>query len=152
MTQKINFDRIDKMHLVIHTDGGARGNPGPAASAFVVHNGNNELLHSEGRYLGETTNNVAEYTGLLLGLEWARENSKRLDITKIDILMDSELVVKQMRGEYKIKNEDLQILAARVKKLVEELSIEVSYIHIPRAKNSEADTLVNKTLDAKAFA
>lgn len=137
------------MYLIIHTDGGSRGNPGPAASSFIVHDKQNEVLHEESAYLGTATNNVAEYTALRMALQWAVEQRRKLDIEKLDVVMDSELVVKQMRGEYKIKDTTLQTIAHTVKNLEKELSAPVSYIHVRRAENARADELVNAALDAQ---
>ncbi len=135
------------MHIVIHTDGGSRGNPGPAASAFTVHSPQNETLHEEKKFLGTATNNVAEYSALLMAHEWLAENAKKMDIQKADILMDSELIVKQMTGEYRIKDETLKLLASRVKSLESSLPFSVVYAHVRRAQNARADELVNAAMD-----
>lgn len=137
------------MHVVIHTDGGSRGNPGHAASAFTVHSSTNEVIHEEKRYVGVATNNVAEYMALIMGQEWLTTDAKRMGISRVDILMDSELIVKQMRGEYRIKDATLLTLAQRVKALEKEHAIHVSYVHVPRAQNARADELVNEALDAE---
>jgi len=126
----------------IFCDGGSRGNPGPAASAFVVYD-NKQAIHSESKYIGETTNNVAEYTALLMAMEWLRKNPS--DVT---IVLDSELVKKQMTGEYKIKNQNLRVLATEINKIVKELSVNIDYVHTLREGNLHADKLVNMELDA----
>jgi len=128
---------------VLYTDGGARGNPGPAAYGFVLEAENGDLLAAEGVAIGSATNNVAEYSGLVAGLTRALE----LEVSFLEVRSDSELMVKQMRGEYKVKNEALRALnvqAARIARLVGE----VQYVHVRREKNELADRLVNEALDA----
>lgn len=134
--------------IVINTDGGARGNPGPAASGFVVSAGG-AVIFKKGKYLGEATNNIAEYQAVNLAFEWLLENQTKLQITTVRFLLDSELVTKQLRGEYKIKNQNLLAIAAQVKKQERDLGVSVSYNYIPRAKNALADAVVNLTLDAQ---
>ncbi|MEN9413070.1 MAG: hypothetical protein RLZZ342_157 [Candidatus Parcubacteria bacterium] len=131
--------------IIINTDGGARGNPGPAAAAFVITRDGTELA-AEGFYLGDKlTNNWAEYQGLIRGLEKAI--ALKLEDT-IEVRMDSELIVKQMRGEYKVKHVDMKPLHARVRELIDELGT-VRFVHIRREQNKEADALVNEALDAQ---
>jgi ribonuclease HI len=134
-------------NLLIHSDGGARGNPGPAAIGVVLYsvNGDDYLKIGELKeYIGETTNNVAEYTALLKGLEEA----KKLGYSKVHCNLDSELVVKQLNGLYKIKEPTLQGLAQKVLVLRNSFK-NVIFAHVPRAKNAEADKLVNEALDAR---
>lgn len=137
--------------LIINTDGGARGNPGPAGIGVVFSNAQGQVLSEFKKYIGETTNNVAEYKALILGLEQAlsyiSENKHDLKNIGLKILMDSELIVRQMQGIYKIKDPGLKVLAAEVLKLKNNFKI-VEFFHIPRAKNSQADKLVNEALDA----
>lgn len=132
--------------LEIYCDGGARGNPGPAASAFVIYK-NGEVAHKEGRFLGTATNNVAEYMAVLFALEWLVEDGGYKE-HEIQFFLDSELVAKQLMGLFKIKNEKLRNLAIRVKNLEKEFSGKVFYKNLPREKNVLADALVNKTLDS----
>lgn len=130
------------MKLTIFSDGGARGNPGPAAAGVVIKNEKNETVDGFGKYLGEQTNNHAEYMGLILGLKRAKE----LGATEVECVMDSELVTKQMRREYKVREPNLQKLfieaynaSAGFKK--------VNFTHTLRAGNKEADKFVNQALD-----
>lgn len=123
-------------------DGASRGNPGRASAGFWIEK-NGEVLHEGGKDLGIATNNVAEWTALLLGVEAA----KSLGITELDVFLDSELVVKQMRGEYRVKNEILLPIFRAVQKEVSAF-FRISFSHIPRAKNSRADALANSILDA----
>ena len=125
----------------LYADGGARGNPGSAASGFVVYNGE-EIIAREGKYLGVATNNQAEYNAILLGLEKAQE----LNITELDCFLDSELVVKQLKLEYKVKNKDLAAIFLKAWNLSKKFK-RIKFHHIPREKNKEADALVNEILD-----
>lgn len=130
----------------IYSDGGARGNPGPAASAFLIYDGE-KLLHSDSKYLGETTNNVAEYTGVIIALTWLVENKNINLNNEIIFNMDSELVVKQLMGLYKIKDKKLIELAHDVKVIEKQNNLKIKFQHIPRKDNSLADKLVNEKLD-----
>lgn len=132
--------------LNIYCDGGARGNPGPAASAFVAID-NNKVIHKQSKYLGEATNNVAEYGSVLLALTWLANNYKDRSDVKLVINLDSELVTKQMSGQYKVKNEKLKSMFIKGKSLESKLSSKVTYHWAPRDKNRLADFLVNKELD-----
>ncbi len=135
------------MTINIHTDGGARGNPGPAACAFVISQ-NNRVLHQSNQYLGKTTNNVAEYKGLLIALEWALGSS--LDFNSIQINMDSLLVVNQVKGIFKVKEATLKKLYLETLDKIKELrhrKIQITINHVYREDNSIADSLVNQCLD-----
>jgi ribonuclease HI len=127
--------------FTINVDGAARGNPGPAAFAFVMHS-DGKFHSEEAGLLGSATNNVAEYTALLRALERAAE----LGATDLFIRSDSELLVKQMKGEYKVKNLQLQGLYNQAKALCRQFE-SVRLVHIPRSENSHADRLCNEALD-----
>jgi ribonuclease HI len=129
--------------LTVHVDGGARGNPGPAAIAAVVSDENGEIVTDASQVIGRATNNVAEYRALLLGIATALE----LGATELDLVGDSELVVKQVRGEYKVKNADLKPLHAEVGAALAGVP-NWSIRHVRREHNAEADRLVNEALDA----
>jgi len=131
------------MKLTINTDGGSRGNPGPSGIGFVIKDETSKILVEESAYIGETTNNVAEYTALIKGLE---EVTKLSNIEEVKVISDSELMVKQLRGEYKIKQEHLQKLANDVKRLENSIN-KVIYTHVRREFNKEADKLVNIAID-----
>lgn len=131
----------------INSDGGSRGNPGPAASAYVVYDDNEVIIHEESKYLGSTTNNVAEYTSVLMALEWLSEN-KEMMAGDIEFFMDSELVVKQLTGVYRIKSPHLKPLAIKVKSLLTNLPHKVFFKAVRRGYNKEADRLVNVALDS----
>jgi ribonuclease HI len=127
----------------LFTDGGARGNPGPAAAAYVLEAADGTVLAARGEAIGIATNNVAEYRALVAGLEQARD----LGVDELEVVSDSELVVKQMRGEYKVKNAALRELSARAARLADELGA-VRYTAVRREHNELADRLVNEALDA----
>jgi len=127
----------------LYTDGGARGNPGPAAYGYVLEADDGTVLAAEGVAIGTATNNVAEYRGLVAGLEKALE----LHVPSLEVVSDSELMVKQMRGEYRVKNEALRSLFVRASELARQLG-SVEFRHVRRAHNELADRLVNDALDA----
>jgi ribonuclease HI len=129
----------------LSTDGGARGNPGPAAYAYVLEADDGTVLAAHGEAIGVATNNVAEYSALVAGLEKAIE----LGVTDLEVISDSELMVKQMRGEYRVKNEALRDLSVRASQLAREVG-SVSYKAVRREQNKLADQLVNEALDAEA--
>jgi ribonuclease HI len=130
------------MRAIVHVDGGARGNPGPAAAACVISTPDGRLLGEHAELLGETTNNVAEYRALLLGLARARE----LGVSEVEVINDSELIAKQINGQYKVKHRAMRTLhleAMAVLRGFERWSVRT----VPRAQNAEADALVNAALD-----
>jgi len=126
----------------LSTDGGARGNPGPAAYGFVIEAEDGTVLAAEGKAIGIATNNVAEYSALIAGLERAVE----LSVSELEVVSDSELLVKQMTGEYRVKNEALKELSLEASRLERRLG-KVSYTAVRREHNELADRLVNEALD-----
>ena len=133
------------MRATLWTDGGARGNPGPAAYAYVLEGEDGTVLDARGEAIGHATNNVAEYSALVAGLRRAAE----LGVTALELRSDSELMVKQMRGEYRVKNRDLQGLFLDASRAAREVGT-VTYTHVRREHNELADRLVNEALDAAA--
>jgi ribonuclease HI len=131
--------------VVVHVDGGARGNPGPAAAGAVISAPDGTLLAQAAEAIGVATNNVAEYRGLLLGLRRARE----LGATEIELINDSELVARQLSGSYKVKHRDLKPLHAAALQALETFD-SWTIRTVPRAENVLADALVNEALDAAA--
>jgi len=127
----------------LSTDGGARGNPGPAAYGYVLETEDGTVLAAEGETIGVATNNVAEYSALVAGLEKALE----LGVGEVEVVSDSELMVKQMRGEYRVKNEALRRLFLEASRLARQVG-NVSYTAVRREHNKLADQLVNDALDA----
>lgn len=136
------------MKYILHTDGGARGNPGPAAIGVVIENIENGELTKLGSYIGETTNNVAEYKALIAGLQAVMENSNDPAKDDLECFLDSELVVRQLNGEYKVKNSVLRQLFNEVGMLGNRFN-SIKYRHVKRSENGEADNLVNRALDAR---
>ena len=132
-------------YLIVEADGGSRGNPGPAAYGTVIRDGaTGTLLAERADYLGVTTNNVAEYTGLLVGLQWCAAQGD----VRVDVRLDSRLVVEQMTGRWKIKHENMRLLAGKARAAIDPAL--VRYQWIPREHNRAADHLVNESLDAVA--
>jgi ribonuclease HI len=130
----------------LYTDGGSRGNPGPAASGAVIYavkdGEEGKELATATRYLGKETNNQAEYTAVIIGLEKAKE----LGAKEVEVVMDSELAVRQLNGIYKVKNEELAKRFIEIWRLRQDFA-KVTFRHVERAKNARADVLVNKCLD-----
>jgi ribonuclease HI len=133
------------LRLKVNVDGGARGNPGPAAIAAVVATPDGEVLEERAERIGEATNNVAEYRALLLGIERARERGA----TELELIGDSELVVRQVRGEYRVKDAGLRPLHAQAIEALDGFDA-WSVRHVRREENAEADRLVNEVLDQAA--
>jgi ribonuclease HI len=128
--------------LVVNVDGGARGNPGPAAVGVVVRSPDGELVEERGERIGIATNNVAEYRALLLGIERAAARG----VSEVELIGDSELIVRQVKGEYKVKEATLRGLHAEVKEALRPFD-RWSIRHVRREQNAEADRLVNEALD-----
>jgi ribonuclease HI len=127
----------------LYTDGGARGNPGPAAAAYVLETDDGTVLEARGEAIGVATNNVAEYRALVDGLSKALERG----VTEVEVVSDSELLVKQMNGEYRVKNAALIDLSLEAARLAREIGT-VRYTAVRRTENELADALVNEALDA----
>lgn len=138
----------DDLPISVFTDGGARGNPGPSSIGFVVKKGT-QTIHKEGKCIGVGTNNQAEYQAVIEALNWLIQNTKLVTTKKAPILfyLDSMLVVNQINGKFKIKNDILHKLILKIRFLEHSLGSSTSYYHVPREKNTEADALVNEALD-----
>jgi ribonuclease HI len=135
---------MDQQYIRINTDGGARGNPGPAAIGIVIKTPAGEVVAAWGKTIGETTNNQAEYQAL----EAALEKAKELGATTVDCYLDSLLVVQQVKGEWKVKEASLKPNVDRVRALARQFK-KVTFSHVPREQNAEADQLVNEALDSE---
>ena len=133
------------MKARLSTDGGARGNPGPAAYGYVLETEDGHVLAARGEAIGRATNNVAEYSGLVAGLEKAAE----LGVRELEVVSDSELLVKQMSGEYRVKNAALRQLSLEAARLARQVG-KVRYTAVRRDHNELADSLVNEALDAES--
>lgn len=131
-------------HAIIHADGGSRGNPGPAGIGFTI-DFDDERACQGGAFIGEATNNVAEYSAVV----WALENALDMGVTSLELRADSELLVKQVNGEYKVKNEGLRPLFSEVKELLSRFERSVVR-HVRREQNVDADALANEAMDAVA--
>ena len=139
------------MKARLSTDGGARGNPGPAAYAYVLEADDGTVLAAHGEAIGIATNNVAEYSALIAGLERARElalDEVEVGVDELEVVSDSELLVHQMRGEYKVKNEALKLLWVDAQELADKLR-KITFTAVRREHNELADRLVNEALDAE---
>jgi ribonuclease HI len=128
----------------LRTDGGARGNPGPAGAAFVLEDAGGAVVRSGGRFLGTATNNVAEYEAVLWGLQTALEHG----VSDLRVCADSELVVKQLLGSYRVKNEGLKPLHAKARSLLGRFAA-VEVLHVRREQNAAADDLANQAMDIR---
>jgi ribonuclease HI len=134
--------------LLVFTDGGSRGNPGPSAVGVYIEDGNGNKLTSIGKKIGIATNNVAEYSAIVEALCWLNNNKKKISNTlEVFFYLDSELAYSQLCGLYKVKNAAIRELVFRIRQEEAQLGIPVVYSHIPREKNTKADLLVNLALD-----
>lgn len=129
--------------VIVHTDGAARGNPGPAGIGVVIENEAGQVVQRVARAIGRRTNNQAEYEAVIAGLGAAYA----LKAEQVTLMLDSELVAKQLRGEYKIKNADLERLSRRARSLLQRFA-RVRIVHVPRGRNADADRLANEGIDA----
>ena len=134
-------------NIKIYCDGGSRGNPGRAASAFAVVEGGKTTKEESG-FIGITTNNVAEYTAVKNALEWLNQSKFNKENVNATIVLDSELVTKQINGDYKVKSANLKQLYKEVKDINVLLMCGLKFVNVPRIKNKLADTLVNEALDS----
>ncbi|MFA6081908.1 MAG: ribonuclease HI family protein [Patescibacteria group bacterium] len=134
------------INLTMYSDGGSRGNPGPAACGVVIFGQNQDELHRIAKTIGVTTNNQAEYQALVMGLEWALSEYGQAEVL---CRLDSELVVKQLKGEYKMKNAELRPWYDKIILLQAQLGGKITFQHVPREQNKIADKLVNQALDGQ---
>jgi ribonuclease HI len=135
--------------IIIYTDGGARGNPGPAGIGVVIENAEKKVLGEISKFIGHQTNNFAEYEALIEGLLMIQQLFPgKTDAIEVSVMMDSELVVKQCRGLYKVKEPTLKEQFGRVMAIRSEFFPHITFTHVPREKNAHADTLVNAAIDA----
>jgi ribonuclease HI len=134
---------MKKNKLIIYTDGGARGNPGPAGIGAIAKNDDNEIVFEISEFIGKTTNNQAEYRALVSAIKKA----KQLKTEEVDFFLDSELVVRQLNGEYKVKNKDLMPLFLEISNFKKQFK-KITFSHVRREFNKEADKLANMAMDA----
>lgn len=136
------------MKLQINSDGGSRGNPGPAASAFIVKDENGEVIFQWKKYLGTKTNNQAEYTALVMAWKWLLQFPQLSEVESVEHRVDSELVYHQLAGRYKVKSKDLLPYVEKAKQLKQDIPCTITVSHVRRNLNAEADYLVNEALDS----
>jgi len=129
----------------VFTDGGARGNPGPAAIGFFIQDESGKILAEEGQRIGRATNNVAEYQAVIEAFKWLKKNYSTDKPSSCQFFLDSKLVVNQLNGLFKVKNARLKVLNLEVKKIEQAIGVPVTYRFIPREKNQRADALVNQS-------
>ena len=134
-------------NIIVFTDGGARGNPGPAALGVFIQDENGKELARIGKTIGETTNNVAEYLAIIEGFNWLLKNKERLNIESVNFYMDSQLACSQLNGIYKVKNPKIREFVFEIRQKEAELGIPVTYAHVRREQNTKADFMVNQALD-----
>jgi len=137
---------MGKEKIKIYSDGGSRGNPGPAACAFIVYKNDNEIF-KDSEYLGITTNNMAEYSGVLFALKWFCKNINSPKLYSVEYFLDSELVVRQLTGLYKVKDPKIKKIFSAIKEVEKLIKTKIFYQHVYREKNKTADLLLNKKLD-----
>lgn len=147
MHNNIDQGIIFRMKVIIYTDGASRGNPGQASYGFTISDEKGKLLYEEGRYIGITTNNVAEYTGVLEALKFVKEKYGKQPLN-LELYADSKLVIEQLSGRFKIKSAHLIPIIEKIKILALELG-GIIYTHVAREKNTEADRLANFALDSR---
>jgi len=135
----------NQISIIIHIDGASRGNPGYAGAGAIIKNSDGIILKKLTKYLGIATNNIAEYNALLLGLQYA----KKIDVKSVKVYSDSELLVKQMNGEYRVKHPEIIKMFQKVMTLSSGFD-KIIYTHIPRESNRDADLLANMAIDAGA--
>jgi ribonuclease HI len=133
--------------VVVFTDGGSRGNPGPAALGVFIQTADGKELVRIGKRLGETTNNVAEYSAIVEAFNWLLENKQKLDIQAVDFFMDSQLACSQLNGLYKVKNPRIRDFVFELRQKEAQLQVPIVYAHVPREQNKKADFMVNQALD-----
>ena len=144
---KIRVCYTRRMRFTIHADGGARGNPGPAGAGAVVRDEAGKTVASISEFLGHATNNVAEYTALISAFDaLLAELQENAHSANVDVFMDSKLVIEQMKGAWKVKHTNMKPLQARAASLARQFG-SVSFTHIPREKNGDADALANEAMD-----
>lgn len=133
--------------VTIFTDGASRGNPGPSSYGFAIYSSRGDILHQEGRYIGIATNNIAEYTAVIKALNYLKGSLNSTEV-EIEIRADSNLVVQQLSGRFKIKTAHIKELIEKVK-IMEPSFKKVVYTHVPRSENKAADKLANLALDSR---
>ena len=138
------------MQISIYTDGGSRGNPGHSGYGLVIYDDNNKIIFQESKYLGTKTNNEAEYSGLIGALNWVNDNQNSLKISQVNFYADSQLMIRQMQGLYKVKAPNLIPIFQQAKKLINLISSPIVFKDVRRDFNQLADQLANEAMDKKS--
>lgn len=137
------------MVLNIYTDGGSRGNPGVSGYGLVIYEDNQKILYQEGKFLGIKTNNEAEYSGIIAALKWIKKNKTNYNITQLNFFADSQLMIRQLQGLYKVKAPTLLPLYAQVQQLLTQINLPTKYTDVRREFNKLADELANQAMDRR---
>ncbi len=137
------------MNINVYTDGGSRGNPGPSAFGLVVYDDQQQIIHKDSKYLGVKTNNEAEYAGLIAALEWIKKNQSKLNLSNINFYSDSQLMVRQISGIYRVKASNLIPIFQEAKKLISQINLSINFQDVRRELNELADQLANEAMDRK---
>ena len=137
------------MNINVYTDGGSRGNPGPSAYGLVVYDDQQQIIHKDSKYLGVKTNNEAEYAGLIAALEWIKNNQSKLNLSKINFYSDSQLMVRQISGIYRVKASNLLPIFQEAKTLIGQINLSINFQDVRRELNELADQLANEAMDRK---
>ena len=137
------------MEINIYTDGGSRGNPGPSGYGLVIYDHKQKVIYQESKFLGVKTNNEAEYLGLLASLDWVKKNQKMYQIDKVNFFADSQLLVRQLQGKYKVKAPNLKDLFIKSQQLLNQINLDYQFNDIRRELNTLADELANQAMDRR---
>jgi len=137
------------MVLNIYTDGGSRGNPGISGYGLVIYEDKQKILYQEGRFLGIKTNNEAEYSGIIAALEWVKKNKTNYNITQLNFFADSQLMIRQFQGLYKVKAPTLLPLYAHAQQLLAQINLPIKFTDVRREFNKLADELANQAMDRR---
>ena len=138
------------MQINVYTDGGSRGNPGHSGYGLVIYDDNQKILFKESKYLGIKTNNEAEYSGLVGALTWLNKNQQSFDLSQINFYADSQLMIRQMQGLYKVKADNLKPLFQQAKEIINTISAPIYFKDVRRELNELADELANEAMDRKS--
>jgi ribonuclease HI len=137
------------MLINVYTDGGSRGNPGVSGYGLVIYDDQNNILYKEGKFLGIKTNNEAEYSGVLAALDWIKKNKNMYQLTQVNFFADSQLMIRQLQGIYKVKAPTLLPLYIQTQQLLTQINLPVKYTDIRREFNKLADELANQAMDKR---
>jgi len=136
------------MQINVYTDGGSRGNPGISGYGLVIYSDKNQIIYQESKFLGIKTNNEAEYAGLIGALNWINDNKNSLKISQINFYADSQLMIRQLQGLYKVKAPTLIPLFRQAKEIINQISVPIIFIDVRRESNELADELANQAMDS----